>query len=41
MEVKENKYLLNAEFFYQFILYKFDFVELENNIFDFIEIIFI
>ena len=34
---KEEKNLLNPEFFYQFILYKFDFIELENNLFDFIE----
>ena len=36
-KMKEEKYLLNAEFFYQFILYKFDFIELEWNVFDFIE----
>ena len=36
-KMKEEKYLLNAEFFYQFILYKFDFIELERNVFDFIE----
>ena len=36
-KTKEEKYLLNAEFFYQFILYKFSFIELEQNIFDFIE----
>ena len=35
--IKEDKYLLNPEFFYQFILYKFDFIELEDNLFDFIE----
>ena len=34
---KEEKYLLNPEFFYQFILYKFDFIELEDNLFGFIE----
>ena len=34
---KEEKYLINPEFLYQFILYKFDFMELEDNIFDFIE----
>ena len=34
---KEEKTLLNPEFFYQFILYKFDFIELEKNLFDFIE----
>ena len=34
---KEEKYLLNPEFFYQFILYKFDFIELEGNLFEFIE----
>jgi len=34
---KEEKYLLNPEFFYQFILYKFDFIELEDNLFEFIE----
>ena len=37
IKIKEEKYLLNPEFFYQFILYKFDFIELEYNIFDFIE----
>ena len=37
IKIKEEKYLLNAEFFYQFILYKFNFIELEYNIFDFIE----
>ena len=36
-EGKEEKNLLNPEFFYQFILYKFDFIELEDNLFDFIE----
>ena len=36
-ERKEEKYLLNPEFFYQFILYKFDFIELEDNLFDFLE----
>ena len=35
--IKEEKYLLNPEFFYQFILYKFDFIEFEDNLFDFIE----
>ena len=34
---KEEKALINPEFLFQFILYKFDFIELENNIFDFIE----
>jgi len=34
---KEEKYLLNPEFFYQFILYKFDFIKLEGNLFEFIE----
>ena len=34
---KEEKYLINPEFLYQFILYKFDFMEFEDNIFDFIE----
>ena len=33
----EGKNLVNPEFFYQFILYKFDFAKLENNLFDFIE----
>ena len=34
---KAEKNLVNPEFFYQFILYKFDFAKLENNLFDFIE----
>ena len=37
IKIKEEKYLINAEFFYQFILYKFELIELENNVFDFIE----
>ena len=37
IKTKEEKYLMNAEFFYQFIIYKFELVELENNVFDFIE----
>ena len=34
---KEEKNLMNPEFFYQFILYKFDFRDFENNLFEFIE----
>ena len=34
---KEEKYLMNPEFFYQFILYKFNFIDLEDNLFEFIE----
>ena len=37
IKTKEEKYLVNAEFIYQFILYKFELIELEYNIFDFIE----
>ena len=37
LKIKEEKYLVNAEFLYQFILYKFELIDLEYNIFDFIE----
>ena len=37
LKQKEEKSLINPEFLFQFILYKFDFIELEGNIFDFIE----
>ena len=37
IKIKEEKYLMNAEFFYQFVIYKFQLIELDNNIFDFIE----
>ena len=37
VKIKEEKYIMNERFFYQFNLYKFDFIKLEDNIFDFIE----
>ena len=37
LKIKEEKYLLNAEFLYQFSLYRFELIDLEYNIFDFIE----
>jgi hypothetical protein len=37
IQFKEEKYLVKAEFFLQFILYKLDLIELNDNIFDWIE----
>ena len=37
VKLKEEKYIMNERFFYQFNLYKFDLIKLEDNIFDFIE----
>ena len=34
---KEEKYLMNAELFSQFILYEFEFIELDENALDFVE----
>ena len=37
IQFTEEKYLVNAELFLQFILYKLDLIELNDNIFDWIE----
>ena len=37
IKFKEEKYLMKAELFLQFILYKLDLIELNDNIFDWIE----
>ena len=37
LKTKEEKYLMNAELFYQFVIYKFELIDLEYNVFDFIE----
>ena len=37
VKLKEEKYIMNERLFYQFSLYKFELIKLEDNIFDFIE----
>ena len=37
LKLKEEKYLMKADLFSQFILYKFELIELNDNIFDWIE----